>query len=287
MSTDSLFHKSTKTSKKPSVLLYTSSTQYLQDYYLFRKSIDNSFSYELWAIELNYKSKSSIRQCCYGSKPISENFINSFSKLNQLTNVEKNYFTLIVNYSNEQNPVLKKTYFNQILELTDLTQNRTDLVDCKEFLESPHLPLMQMLMSFADFIATTENLSYLLNLPTETVEKSFKTLEHLGFVKKNLNESSWSSQIKHFKILQNKNTESLKKFHMHTAKEAYEQASCLDITKHFRSLYFSLSDSEYENLVSDLESFILKMKNKYGNDYIKNKRLYKINLQTYPVAKKV
>ena len=54
--------------------------------------------------------------------------------------------------------------------------------------------------------------------------------------------------------------------------------------KKFRSIYLSLSAQNYEKLSQDMESFIQKIKNKYANKSIKNKNIYKINFQAYPVT---
>ncbi|MBO9668017.1 MAG: DUF4423 domain-containing protein [Bdellovibrio sp.] len=60
---------------KPVVFEYLDAYQYLQDYYAFRKKLDAGFSYESWAVELNFNSRSFLRMMIYGKKKLTDKVV--------------------------------------------------------------------------------------------------------------------------------------------------------------------------------------------------------------------
>ncbi|MBO9666973.1 MAG: hypothetical protein J7501_09185, partial [Bdellovibrio sp.] len=56
---------------EPQVTDYLSCTDYLRDYYLFRKGKNKNFSYESWSREIGYSHRSNLRLAVKGDRGLS------------------------------------------------------------------------------------------------------------------------------------------------------------------------------------------------------------------------
>jgi uncharacterized protein (TIGR02147 family) len=276
---------------RPAIGKYLNVSEYLIDYYKYRKNTDAKFSYEIWASELGFKSKSSVRLVCNGHKFISNLFIEAFSQNEKLTVNETEQFKLLANYRNCDDPSLKKTFLNRIIEMTDLTGNEVAVSDYMEFLSSVSLPVIQLIISFPDFIASAKSIQTITQLELDQIEESLLKLQNLGLIEPYFTEihkeQLWKSCIKHFRITSTLKKEAINCFHHETTKEIAAALKLETALKKFRSIYFSLSDQTYTELSEDIEQFVTKLVNKYGNDYLQEKSLFKVNVQAYPVTDKL
>jgi hypothetical protein len=73
-------------------------------------------------------------------------------------------------------------------------------------------------------------------------------------------------------------------YHEQTTKEAVEVLRHLEVNQKFKSLNIALSSEDYLEVHAMVDFFINKVKIKYGKSKLKGKKIYKINLQAYPVS---
>jgi len=275
----------------PNINTYISAYKYLSDYYEYRKNLDSKFSYELWSVELGFKSKSSVNMICRGQKIISDSLIQSFSDKVGLNPAQKDYFYLLANYQNAKKPVLKRAYLDKIIEQVDNSVNTTDLKNHIQFLSSPALPILQLLISFKDFKATEAKIKEITGIKSKKLNEHFQVLEKLGLAQKVCVETEkdpvWVSNIKYFKISNKVQNEASNMFHQATTKEALEILNLKEDMRKFKSIFFSMNKENYADLSQDFDDFFAKIKFKYGNDFLLDKQLFKVNLQVYPVTKKL
>lgn len=284
------FMKLTDNIQYPIIQSFMTAHKYLNCYYLYRKKNDSKFSYEIWAAELGFKSKSSMRMMCFGKRNISNLFINRFSKKNSLTEADKDYFYLLAQYQNTKISSLKKIYLDKIIEKCNAQSNFLEIKNYVQFLSSPSLPILQLIISFKDLKASEETLKKVTGLNLKTLASYLKILEDLGFITSFSNESEktkiWTSRVQNFNIPDKFSDEALKMYHMNTADEAKSILNSQIESKKFKSLFVSLSEQDYKSFTEDVETFISRMMLKYANNFIKNKKLYKANFQVYPVTEK-
>lgn len=276
---------------KPKIRTYMNANKYLLDYFEYRKKNDVQFSYEIWASELRLKSRSSLRMVSRGQKPITSLFIDAFVAKNNLSEEDKNYFYLLAHYQNAKNSSLKKAYLDKILENIDTTENYTEIKNYFKFLSSSALPILQLIISFADFKATESKIKAITGLDTKKTKDGLETLKELGLAQFKVLETEkepvWSATIKYFKISDKLHDEALNMYHQETTKEAHDILNMQIQLKKFKSIFFAMTEDNYVDLSKDMEDFIARMKNKYGTENLMDKRLYKINIQAYPVTKKL
>jgi uncharacterized protein (TIGR02147 family) len=288
MNTDSLFQK--RIIQRPQVTRFLSITEFLKAYYEYRKSNESKFSYEAWAHELGFKSRSSVRMMTYGKKNVSEGLVFRLVESLDITKTEKQYLMLLAQIKNTQNIELKKIYLEKLFELSDTKINKTEISNALDFLSSPELYLIHMIISFEDFKSNAKNIQQVLNISLVQIEKSLLKLEGLRLIERlpseEFQETRWKSKNKFFSITSELQNAALDIFHNQTVKELSEVVNQDLVDKKLKSLYFSLSEDDFLELIENIEQFGNRLKNRYANDYLNNKKIYKVNLQAYPVTEK-
>lgn len=273
----------------PYVFNYINVNKYLLDYYAYRKTMTSKFSFDIWSAEMNLKSRSSLRMVCQGKKIVTDVFVEKFAANEKLSNSEKEYFNLLARYQHEKSKELKNAIFARIAEKTKILGNPTEIIERMKFLSDSILPTLHMLISFADFRATETNLIQTLKITKTQLKKHLDTLESLGLIQSQTVESkkekTWVSTCKYFKVPDQVNNEAIKIYQKETLAESSEALlQKQEEETRFRTILFSLAQADFTHLSEDIENFMSKLKFKYGNDFIKDKKIYKVNLQTYPVT---
>lgn len=275
-----------KTLSIPVVKNYTQITRYLNDYYLYRKSLDQSFSFDIWGAELGFKSRSFMRMLSKGERQVTLSVSKKLSDKLKFTAHEEEYFLLMIQHSYAKTAAQRKIYSEKMSEYTDPNQNTIDVKNYEKFLSSLHLAKVFLMISYADFVATESRLRKILNIKLIDLKKYLKELEKIGMIKSFTqgSEKVWTNNSKSFKVPGKPRDKSIVAFHQQSLKEASEILKGTPAFRHFRSIYFSVDESETEELKQEVESFITKMKRKYPGGSLNKKRLVKLNLQAYPVS---
>jgi uncharacterized protein (TIGR02147 family) len=273
---------------KPKIRTYSSAAKYLTDYYNYRKELDAQFSYEIWSHELTFKSRSTLRLICHGLRNVSVAFIDLFKASENLNAKEIEHFLLLAKLQNTQNLTLKKIYLDNIFENLDMSDKKVEIKNSLKFLSNPLLSKIQLLISFSDFVATEENLKNILKISLSKTQKALIELESLKLVESYIPENShvklYRSHAHYFSITAATDQQAIDLYHQKSLDEVKTVLQQDVLKKKMKSLLFSLSEDDYEELADTLDSFANKLKVKYGNNFLKHKKLYKINFQAYPVT---
>lgn len=275
---------------QPNIMQYTHVYKYFEDYFNYRKAIDDKFSFEVWAAELGFKSRSYIHMLIKGKKKVTQAFIDIFSRKLNLNDKEISHLTALSFYRNSKSLQLKNFFNDKILETLDDPENITEVKNNAKFLSSRHLPLLRMILSYKDFQATESSLKKLLAINATELKKNLKILEELELIRAIHVESSeekiWISNTKSFKST-NKNQENVfKNYHLETLQEAESVLHADEILRKFKSIYFSLDEESFPSLSEDVDAFVRKMKLKYESATLNKKHVFKLNVQAYPLTKK-
>lgn len=281
----------TNVNKKPLLKRYLSITEYLKAYYDYRKLTDSSFSYERWSNEFNFKSKSSLQMMCVGRRNISKTLIKNFCEKENLSDSEKCYFLLLAKLQNTNNVDMKKTYLDKIFELTDFNFKTNEIKNAFDFVSNPEMCIVQVLLAVDDLEATEENLAKIAQLKLKKIKAILQKLKNLGLcfsIHSEKNEKViWKAKYKFFTVNDESQDLALNFYHLQTAKELEKVVSQNIIDKKMKSLLLTIGESDYSELVEIIDQFTNKLKVKYASDSIKNKKLFKINVQAYPVTNEV
>ncbi len=271
-----------KNAEPPNLKNYLSVTAYLQDIYLYRKQENPGFSYESWATELGFKSRSFLKMLIDGERTITPQTVEILCKSFGFDSEEAAYFHLLVGYS--QATTEKDLYLEKIFENLGKSRDLKDIVQFNEFLSSKELPKILVLLSFDDLDKSAKGLSHFLKKSVKEVTDDLYRLENLGLAQLNSQTGEWYPSKKSFKVPKSLSNEALTKYHNESLLEAIEAQSLPTHLRRYRSLLLALQEEDFEKLMVDIEALISKAAVKYDSDVLAGKRLYKMNINLHPVT---
>lgn len=272
--------------QKPNARHHTDIVKFLNDYFEYRKKQDRSFSYEIWAAELGFKSRIFMYLICNGKRAITVQFINKFSDKIKMVAAEKNHLILLASFHKNKSPELKAIFLDKILESLDVKESTFNVHDYHSFISSPTMPLVKMVLSFDDIKGSIEELTEVLNMSKAAIKQDLVVLEKLGLVQKLVSpkQTLWKATSKAFKVPNDLKINMMKDIYQRDLTEAQSINQQPDIFKKFRTILFAISPEEHDGAAQEIEKFVTKMKNKYGYNDIKGKHILKLNMQAYPVT---
>lgn len=287
-----MIENSTSKSKSqfPNVYDYDDALKYIQDFYNYRKRMDPDFSYGVWAGEAGFKSRSYIRLVSLGERTISDQFVEHFSMACEFNLEQKKHFFLISQYSNAKNNVVKKIFKDSVHQNLEACEVVISPEDYAAILKKPLNLTVHVMVGFKDVEMTLEKLSVLLNLDSETVLESLTALQECQLIEcyvTSQNQKAWRSYLKPFKFKDQPQSKHLEQYHYQNLKEAQQKSLESNENQRFRAITMSVDPNQFEEITNDIEDFLRKLKSKYNSDKIVNHQLFKFNLQTYPLTKKV
>lgn len=273
------------TDTKPVLFNYISATSYLYDLMLFRKRENPGFTYESWARELGFKSRSFMTMILNKERNITSQFIEVFTTTMNFSADEKTYFSLLVQYNQADSETEKSHYLDRLLEWQGQQKDAVEIKNYNEFLKTTFLPKLLVLLSFKDLDCSAEGLALFLNEDLRFIQSSLGQLQSMQLAAPNQT-GQWVSFKKSFKVPKNFGSEALEKYHNQSLQEAISAQKTPATQRRFRSLLLPLSENDYQNLLTDIESLITKSLAKYDSETLDQKSLYKLNLNVFPLTKK-
>lgn len=273
------------TKAKPILFDYISATSYLYDLMIFRKFENPGFTFESWAHELGFKSRSFMTMILNKERNITPQFIEVFSTSMNFSTPEKNFFSLLVQYNQTESETEKLHYLDRLLELQGKQKDLTEIKNYNDFLQSTFLPKLLVLLSFKDLDRSAKGLALFLNQDISFLESNLNQLQAMQLAAPDQN-GQWISSKKSFKVPKNFGSEALEKYHNQSLTEAIAAQKKPAEQRRFRSLLLPLSETDYQNLLTDIESLISKTVAKYDSETLQQKSLYKLNMNLFPITEK-
>lgn len=272
--------------KKPVVFDYMDARSFLQDYYTYRKNSDDRFSYEIWASELNYSSRSYLRMVLIGKKRISDGFIEAFCRSSKLDQQESDYLEILVKHSQAATQNAKQAFNQKLFQILRNQIGQSEITDYAEFVETPFLPRLLTLLSFQDIRPTSETFARLMNSPVKEIQQGLEKLTSLGLAepKSVAGEIHWSSLNRRFKVPDKIGHQAMINFHKRSLTEAAHAIATTKENRKYKSLLLPLNKSELEQVYALLDSFSSEQIARFNSDNYQTRRLYQLNLNIHAIA---
>lgn len=278
-----------KISERPQVKRYSDIYKFVQDLFAYRKSEQPKFTLDLWSYELGFKSRSFVFMVFRNQRQMTLNFVQSLASSLKLSDQEQDHLFLLFDYSKSKKASQRKIYLNQILENLESNEKNIELQHYSKFLSSQNLMLIKLLLAFDDAHGTEKELSKLLGISVRDIKQSLTDLKEMGLVVSTTTESHpdviWKSKDKAFSVARDVVDESVDLFHRNTIDEAKSILDQKGLDQKFQSIFFALPQELFPELLQEMDTFLTKVKNKYGYNEFENKNLMKLNIQAYPVVK--
>ncbi len=273
--------------QRPIVYDYRDLTEYLKDFYKYRKRNEPSFSYEKWAEEMGLKSRSYLRYLVLGEKIPSAGLLPSLLKGLQLDDEETSYFITLFNYQSAPNNEIKAVYTRTIFRAWTRRIQEIEIPDISEFLSDALVPQLFTYLSFEDSPSNLDQWSRDLNCDSERIKKALKCLIWQKLVNGAVQENGdilYRAASPYFRVPSGASSIHIRAFHLEGLKQAQAAIQDSPENRKMYSAFFALSPEQFaraQELVQDFNKQLLTIFNEKSID---GKKLYRLNQQLIPVS---
>lgn len=271
-----------ETTSKPELHNYLDIHDYLKDLYTYRKKSETGFSYESWAQELGFHNRSFLRQVIVGRRSLTEATIQVLCERLNLNSIDREYFHLLVLYSRARSPEQRNLYGRKLRQLIRNGYEQAEVADFQEFISTPLVPQVQMLLSFEDTEKTPQGLARLLGRPHHDVQDALQTLHSIRMAEET--DGTWVSRQRALKVSDRLGNRALQSFHEQCLLEAARAKELPVADRRYRTLLVSLNEEEKEKFLQELEVFVKQTLSQYDPREFAGRKLFQINVNLHAVA---
>ncbi|WP_168196701.1 TIGR02147 family protein [Bdellovibrio sp. ZAP7] len=268
---------------KPQVFDYLDAYQYLQDYYAFRKKVDVGFSYEAWAAELNFNSRSFLRMMIHGKKKLTEKIVASLAEISFLTPDERDYFFCLVKYTQTSTLKEKQIFGQKLIQILKRQSSAQVLAESEDFISNPLLPRLLSLFSYDDVEKSSVSFAQILGIREEQVIQALEILHKLALIEQP-QKGVWISKVVAFKVPDNKGSLNLRKFHEKSLAEALKAFDLPQEVRRYKSLLLPMTTEDYHTFNQLLDDFAKEQMVRHNPKTYSGRRLFQVNFNIYPVS---
>lgn len=261
----------------------------LQKYYQDRKKYDVDFSYSVWSAELGLSSSSTLRMMVIGKKRLSAGVAERFAQRSLATDEEKNYFRMLVVYVHAATPSEKNAIWASMAKLLAGKIEQKEVSDYFTYVSDLWCPKIMTLLSFEDRQWTTALLVTALQADLSAIETCLLKLERAGliFSNKTAEHVVWKANDKLVLVSNKLGDVALRAYHDACMDEAKLAQSLPVESRRYKSLLVPLSPDEFSEIEREVNAFTKQLIAKYQASHYEGRKLYKLNLNYFPVSSAV
>lgn len=269
------------------VFQYLDPYAFMQSYYQVRKTHEDSFSYAVWADEIGVKSSSTLRMMVNRKKKLSAGVAERFLERSLPNQEAKNYFRLLVSYAHASTNQQRTALWSA---LSNLLTNQIEQKEVKNFLlylSDPIIPKILTILSFVDEVWFVEKIAKALNAKPESIQTSLDQLKLAEMVVNHISDAGlvcWKATDRLLKVSDKLGDAAVANYHNASLNEAIEAQSLPKNLRRYNSLLLPLSEEELQNLKQEVEVFTKQLIARYQSDHYRDRRLFKLNLNFFPVS---
>lgn len=264
----------------PDLFNYLDISQFLMDYYKWKKSITPRFSISKWAEDLGSISKVTLRFILNKRRKISLSTTQIFMNYFQLSHDYKEYFENLVIYS-QTKTATEKQAVGQVLIQLQRKQFKQAILPIENSQVNVFAPVVLTLLTFDDLKKTETDIAALLEVDVHLISSILTDLVQKGIVQKK-DDHTYHFPEKTFKIPAGAG---LKKFYEYWISRSKEALEMPFETRRFRALKFALTPEEFNELVDKMNDYSVALLSKHQSPYIEGRRLYMFETALFPITK--
>lgn len=268
----------------PDVRSYLDASQFLRDFYAYKKKCDPKFSYDLWAKEMGLQSKSYLRFAVLGQRGISSVLTQRLSKYLNFDLIASEYFSILVLYSQCPDADQKALLGRRLTQLLRQDWPLVEDVIPTSVMASPMAITIRNILSYVDIPRTENFLSQLLGIELAEVESLLLLLQKENLVERR--DDEWIATHESIRVTDKTRGETLQ-YHKRSLLRAIDCQSLPVETRHFRSVGLAMTEDEYKTYLDELDQFVRKTFSRYDSNHLREKRVYQMNFNLVPWTTKV
>lgn len=265
-----------------SIFNYIDYREFIKDFFNAKKSANPHFSFQVFALQAGFKSRSYIKLVMDGRKNLTEDSIKKISKALGLNENASNYFKDLVAF-NQAGPLhLRNMYFEKLLTYNKRTTVRNILLQQYDFFTHWYHSSIREIVSEVDFKDDFEKLGNLLKprISASKAKASVKLLLKLGLIRKNGDRYEQVDTL----ITTGDEVRSLavQNFHLQNLNLAGDSIStCQSSERDISCIIIGASEEGFTKIKTEIQTFRKKLLDMSKKD-TKHKRIYHVNFQLFP-----
>lgn len=267
-----------------SIFNYVDYREFLKDFFQAKKSANPHFSFQVFAIQAGFKSRSYIKLVMDGKKNITEDSIEKINKVLGLKESAFNYFKDLVAFNQARTLHLRNVYFEKLLSYNKRTVARNILLQQYEYFTQWYHSSIREIISEVDFEEDFEKLGNLLKprISARKAKASVTLLLKLGLIRKNGKKYKQTDAL----ITTGDEVRSLavQNFHLQNLMLAGDSIStCQSTERDISCIIVGASDEGFAKIKAEIQAFRKKLLDLSKNDS-RYKRIYHVNFQLFPTS---
>lgn len=269
-----------------SVFEYRNYREYIRDFYESRKRC-SAFTWREFAKLAGFSSSGFLKLVCDGKTRLSKVAVEKVVPALGLFGAQAEYFRQMVTFCDSQQPDVRRTSFERMMKIA--SENRVEFLEAKSFAyfsswANPALRELAPIMKGASPLEMGHTLVPAIS--AAEARESLELQESLGLLKKDEcgNYVQTSEGVSSTREVISATVVNMQKQYAHLAAESLERYT--REYRHISGMTMGLDREAYERLAAELDAFRKKVAEIVSN--VKSyDRVYRMNLQLFPLSKKV
>ncbi len=265
---------------------YRNYREYIRDFYESRKKC-SAFTWREFAKLAGFSSSGFLKLVCDGKTRLSKVAVEKVVPALGLFGAQAEYFRQMVTFCDSQQPDVRRTSFERMMKIA--SENRVEFLEAKSFAyfsswANPALRELAPIMKGASPLEMGHTLVPAIS--AAEARESLDLQESLGLLKKDEcgNYVQTSEGVSSTREVISATVVNMQKQYAHLAADALERYS--REYRHISGMTMGLDREAYERLAAELDAFRKKVAEIVSN--VKSyDRVYRMNLQLFPLSKKV
>jgi len=274
----------------PKLWEYTDYRGWLTDTFRARKAIHSWYSYGVLAQRAGFKARDYLMRVMRGDKKLSSNGAVRLSEALDLSQEEKEYFVVLVEYNQAKTEERRETAWGRLQKILAQSRNATHprrLTEIhRELLSEWHHLAIRSLIELHPTGNDLESLARCLQPPRSVsmVRRSIRLLERGGLVERR-DDGLWHATDKSLTIAPEVGGPALRTYHKECLRLAQQALEATPPTsRHVSGLTLAISRPTYELLCHRLEEIHLEFSRIADRDDAAD-TLYHLNLAFFPMTR--
>ncbi|MBR3071902.1 TIGR02147 family protein [Fibrobacter sp.] len=265
---------------------YRDYREYVRDFYESRKKC-SAFTWREFAKLAGFSSSGFLKLVCDGKTRLSKVGVEKVLHAMNLSDAQAEYFRAMVEFCDSQQPDVRRVSFERMMKIA--SENRVEFLEAKSFAyfsswANPALRELAPIMKGATPLEMGHTLVPAIS--AAEARESLELQESLGLLKKDEsgNYVQTSGGVSSSREVVSATVVNMQKQYAHLAADALERYS--REYRHISGMTMGLDREAYERLAAELDAFRKKVAEIVSN--VKSyDRVYRMNLQLFPLSKKV
>jgi uncharacterized protein (TIGR02147 family) len=267
-----------------SVFEYLNYREYLEDFYQHKKSLNPHFSFQVFATQAGFQSKSFIKLVIDGKKNLSESSIEQLNNALKLNEKAFSYLRDLITFNQAKSLSMRNLYFEKLLSYKTRSSAHLLLQQQYEYFSHWYHSTIRELVCNINFNGDFEKLGKMVrpSISSRKAKDSVNLLIKLGLIRKAENGYEQTDTV----LTTGNEVRSLaiQNFHLQNLMLAGDSITTSKSSERdISTLVVGISEESFAKIKNEIQQFRSKLLDLIKNDQ-KIKRTYHINFQFFPTS---